>query len=158
MASVTALRTLVGALLAGCFGAGGSVPEFPSTPGTYSMIFEQGSTGKGPKTSYGGPASFNLAGGHTQIILWTDSTFTTSLVTLVRDQALTGPGSFTVSDPASVANNPSTAATVFVVTDAFENPPATELGGEVVVIDLSSDELKGQIGYADEAHSVDAAV
>jgi hypothetical protein len=156
MAKVAGALMVVAALGAACKQPGSTV-AIPSTPGTFALSVELGTTGHGPTTPYSGPATFSADAGHFQIVCWTDATFSSPLVTLTRAEA-TPPGSYDVINPATAANNPSTASMDFVVVDAFTSPSATPFGGNLSLIELTATSATSQFGYSDGTYSVDGAV
>jgi len=142
---------------AGCKSPG-STPAIPSTPGTFSMTVEQGTTGRGPKTSYSGPATFSSVSGATRIVLWADSSFSTALVSLFRSTAVTAPGTYDTDNQTVADNNPMLAPTRFLVSDVFTSATTADFGGSVMIAALSGTSLTATIGYSDGVHSVDAGV
>jgi hypothetical protein len=140
-------------LVIGCGGGGVG----PSAPGMYSLRLKVLATGQ--KTAYTGPASFNLAGGHSTIICWKDSTFTAQLASFVRRLPTTTVGdSFPVWNQATAANNPTKLDTVFVVTDVLTSPTATPFGGEITVTGLTATTLDAAFNYGDATNDVKGTV
>jgi hypothetical protein len=148
------LLSLALALSSACGGGGG---VGPSAAGTYNLRLKLIATGQ--KTPYSGPASFNLAGGHTTIICWTDSTFTTKVASFVRNLPVTAAGdSFAVWNQATAANNPSSLDTVFVVTDVLTSPTATPFGGILSITGLTATMLDANFQYSDGTDDVKGTV
>ncbi len=143
--------------VAGCKSPG-STPAIPSTPGTFSMTVEQGTTGRGPKTSYSGPATFSSVMGGTQIVLWADSSFSTALVSLFRSIAVTGPGTYDTVNQTVATNNPMLAPTRFLVSDVFTSATTPDFGGSLMIAVLTGTSLTCTVSYSDGVHSVDAGV
>jgi hypothetical protein len=155
-ARVRALVLVSAALgLSSACGGGGGVG--PSAAGTYNLRLKVLATGQ--KTPYSGPASFNVAGGHTTIICWKDSTFTTQLASFVRDLPTTAAGnSFPVWNQATAANNPTKLDTVFVVTDVLTSPTATPFGGILTITGLTATTLDANFQYSDGTDDVKGTV
>jgi len=148
------LLSLAVALASACGGGGG---VGPSAAGTYNLRLKVIATGQ--KTPYSGPASFNLTGGHTTIICWTDSTFTTKVASFVRGLPVTAAGdSFPVWNQVTAANNPSSLDTVFVVTDVLTSPTATPFGGILAVTGLTATTLNADFQYGDATDDVKGTV
>jgi hypothetical protein len=155
--AVSSVLVLVAVSLTACTASGSKV-EIPKTPGTCSVVVEQGTNGHGPKTSYSGPASFNTNGNHFEIICWTDSTYSERMVTLFHGDPITAPGSWDVYNLQTAQNNPMTAPQHFVVTDLFTSPTATPFGGTLDLLTLTATTATAQFGYSDGTYSPDGAV
>jgi hypothetical protein len=133
--------------------------DIPKTPGTCSLVVEQGTNGHGPKTSYSGTATFDTTGNHFQIVCWMASANATPMVTLFHsDPITTAPGSWDVVNPQTAQNNPASAPQYFVVTDVFTSPTATPFGGTLTLVSLTATTATAQFGYSDGTYSPDGAV